>query len=123
MEVLWVCAQDPDFHVYYCEGPRQVTVLVFTPRPRGHTDLPLNHSESIWVVKVREPSDDQYPRLGMGIPAAQVVATVQIGATTREVIQTAAVLRRLNSAVPQEPEVGLALLGAPHSRQTRRAGV
>ena len=33
MEVLWVCARDPDFHVYYCEGPRQVTVLVFSPHP------------------------------------------------------------------------------------------
>ena len=87
MEVLWICAQDPDFHVYYCEGPRQVTVLIFTPRPRGHTDLPLNHSESIWVVKLREPSDNQYPGLGTGIPAPQVVATIQIGATNRDIIQ------------------------------------
>jgi hypothetical protein len=81
IEVLWVCARDPDFHIYYCEGPRQVTVLVFSPPPRGHTDLPLDHSENIWVVKLRDPngSDDRYPNLGTGIPAPQVVATVQSG--------------------------------------------
>ena len=37
MEVLWVCAQDDAFHVYYTESPNQVTVLVFTPTPdTGH---------------------------------------------------------------------------------------
>jgi hypothetical protein len=88
MEVLWVCAVDPDFHVYYCEGPRQVTVLVFTPHPRRHTSLPLNHSESIWVVKLRDPFDNQYPNLGNGIPAPQVVATVQSGPTAgQDIIQ------------------------------------
>ena len=88
MEVLWVCAADPDFHVYYCEGPRQVTVLVFTPRPRGHTDLPLDHSENIWVVKLRDQFDDQYPSLGTGIPGPQVVATVQSGPMMgRDIIQ------------------------------------
>lgn len=88
MEVIWVCAADPDFHVYYCEGPRQVTVIVFTPRPRGHTDLPLDHSENIWVVKLREQSDDQYPSLGTGIPAPHVVASVQSGPMTgRDIIQ------------------------------------
>jgi hypothetical protein len=86
MEVLWVCAADPDFHVYYCEGPRQVTVLVFTPPPREHThtNLPLNHSESIWVVKLRDRDDNRYPNLGSGIPAPQVVATVQSGPKTGE---------------------------------------
>jgi hypothetical protein len=88
MEVLWVCARDPDFHVYYCEGPRQVTVLVFSPPPRGHTDLPLDHSENIWVVKLRDQFDDQYPNLGTGIPAPQVVATVQSGPMAgRDIIQ------------------------------------
>jgi hypothetical protein len=90
IEVLWVCARDPDFHVYYCEGPRQVTVLVFSPPPRGHTDLPLDHSENIWVVKLRDPngSDDRYPNLGTGIPAPQVVATVQSGPMAgRDIIQ------------------------------------
>jgi hypothetical protein len=79
MEVLWVCTHDPDFHVYYCEGPRQVTVLIFSPPPRQHTNLPLNHPESIWVVKLRDPFDGQYASLGAGIPVPQVVAMVQSG--------------------------------------------
>jgi hypothetical protein len=79
MEVFWVCSVDPDFHVYYCEGPRQVTVLIYTPRPRRHTNLPLTHSESIWVVKLSDPFDSQYQSLGTGIPAPQPVATVQSG--------------------------------------------
>jgi hypothetical protein len=79
MEVLWVCAVDRDFHVYYCDGPRQVTVLVFTPHPDQHTNLRLNHSENIWVVKLRDPFDNRYPSLGTGILAPQVVATVQSG--------------------------------------------
>jgi hypothetical protein len=79
IEVLWVCAVDRDFHVYYCDGPRQVTVLVFTPHPGQHTNLPLNRPENIWVVKLRDPFDARYPSLGTGIPAPQVVATVQSG--------------------------------------------
>jgi len=87
IEVLWVCAEN-DFHVYYCEGPRQVTVIIFTPHPRGHTTLPLNHSESIWVVKLRDQFDNQYQNLGNSIPDPQVVATVQSGPTAgQDIIQ------------------------------------
>lgn len=88
MEVLWVCTHDPDFHVYFCEGPRQVTVLIFSPPPRQHTNLLLNHRESIWVVKLRDQFDNQYPNLGTAIPAPQVVATVQNGpAAGQHIIQ------------------------------------
>jgi hypothetical protein len=88
IEVLWVCTHDPDFHVYYCEGPRQVTVLIFSPPPHEHTNLPLNHPESIWVVKLRDHFDNDYPSLGTGIPAPLVVATVQNGpAAGQDIIQ------------------------------------
>lgn len=33
MEFFWVCALDHDFHIYYCDGPHHVTVIVFTPPP------------------------------------------------------------------------------------------
>ena len=48
MEVLWISAQDPDFHVYYCEGPRQVTVLIFfTPRPGAHRPAAQSQREHL----------------------------------------------------------------------------
>src|SRR5207247_4682521 len=31
IESLWICANEDRFQVYICEGPRQITVLVFTP--------------------------------------------------------------------------------------------
>ncbi len=76
MEVLWVCAQDDVFHVYYSESPNQVTVLVFTPIPdTGHVtgksrdrefeDEPLVEPEDIWVVKQEDEWDgDAYQALG-----------------------------------------------------------
>lgn len=78
MEVLWICAKDQAFHVYYCEGPHQVTVLLFTPPPAQHTTLPLNKAEKIWVVKLRDEFDDQYPAKDPagGIPPAEKVADV-----------------------------------------------
>jgi hypothetical protein len=79
IEALWICALDQTFQVYYCEGPRQVTVILFTPPPARHTTLPLTHIENIWVVKLRDQFDDQYPSKGPGIPAPAVVATVQSG--------------------------------------------
>lgn len=79
MEVLWVCARDRAFHVYFCEGPRQVTVIVFTPPPATHTTQPLDRIENIWVVKLREQDDDQYPSKGTNIPAPAAVATVHSG--------------------------------------------
>ena len=65
MEVLWVCAKDDDFHVYYSESPNQVTVLIFTPPPREHVYVPtpgfpaqlLDQAEDIWVVKHMDQYD------------------------------------------------------------------
>lgn len=71
LESLWVCANEGQFQVYFCEGPRQVTVIVFTPPPeerpggqREHTDAPLAEDEPIWVVKRKDPEDDAYTRRG-----------------------------------------------------------
>lgn len=58
MEVLWVCAMDDEFQVYYSESPNQVTVLIFTPPPKEHVNeggagfAPevLSQPEDIWVV-------------------------------------------------------------------------
>lgn len=79
MEVLWVCARDADFRVHYCEGPRQVTVVVFTPPPAHHTTDPLDKPERIWVVKLGDQFDTQYPNKGPNIPAPVTVATVASG--------------------------------------------
>jgi hypothetical protein len=64
MEFFWVCAREHDFHVYYCEGLRQVTVIIFTPPPLVAEDgapsgatvgaNTLTTKEPIWVVKKKE---------------------------------------------------------------------
>ena len=77
MEFFWICTQDREFQVYFCEGPHQVTVLVLTPPPDapGHSTETLTKREPIWVVKLRENSDVAYPGLGTpGLinPPAQV---------------------------------------------------
>jgi hypothetical protein len=77
MEVLWICALDKDFHVYYVEGRNQVTVLVFTPPPDqgAATTAPLTTPEKIWVVKLRDNHDGAaYTAKGPAIPGALVVA-------------------------------------------------
>jgi hypothetical protein len=79
MEVLWVCALDQAFHVYYCEGPRQVTVILFTPPPARHTTDPLDKAEKIWVVKLGDQADTQYPNLGPSIAPPVTVAQVTTG--------------------------------------------
>ncbi len=91
MEVLWVCAQDDAFHIYYSESPNQVTVLVFTPAPdTGHViggsqdpefdDEPLIEPEDIWVVKQEDEWDGAaYQALGGSnsvVSPAEQVATV-----------------------------------------------
>ncbi len=58
IESLWVCADEHAFQVYVCEGPRQVTVLVFTPPPIEHvSEETLTEDEPIWVVKARDEYD------------------------------------------------------------------
>lgn len=58
IESLWVCADEDAFQVYVCEGPRQVTVLVFTPPPLEHVgEENLTENEPIWVVKARDDYD------------------------------------------------------------------
>lgn len=84
MEVLWVCALDQTFEVYFSESPNQVTVIIFTPRPREHvtqasTGFPaevLDRPEDIWVVKQKEQSDGAaYQALG---GATSVVSPAEV---------------------------------------------
>lgn len=58
--------------MYICEGPRQVTVIVFTPPPPGegdareHSQEQLTEDEPIWVVKKEDGSDTTYTDRGGG---------------------------------------------------------
>jgi hypothetical protein len=72
IESIWVCADEDEFQIYICEGPHQITVIVFTPPPpkhhwwsrkRGHTEDRLTQDEPIWVVKVQDKFDDEYTEL------------------------------------------------------------
>ncbi len=107
MEVLWVCAEDDAFHLYYSESPNQVTVLVFTPIPdTGHVtagssdpefdDEPLIAPEDIWVVKQKDEWDgDAYQELGgpnSVVSPAEQVATVT---TERAGVGTPIIKQRL----------------------------
>jgi hypothetical protein len=73
IESIWVCANEDEFQIYICEGPHQITVIVFTPPPpkrhwysskRKHTEEELTQDEPIWVVKVKDKFDDEYTQLG-----------------------------------------------------------
>ena len=83
IESLWVCANEDEFQVYICEGPRQVTVIVFTPPPgeregqRDHTRAQLTEDEPIWVVKKNASEDDDYTTRG-GAPPEQIDADADI---------------------------------------------
>jgi hypothetical protein len=74
IESLWVCANEDQFQVYICEGPRQVTVIVFTPPPPGegdereHTTDQLTQDEPIWVVKKQDKDDEDYTKRGGATP-------------------------------------------------------
>jgi hypothetical protein len=60
IESLWICANEDRFQVYICEGPRQITVLVFTPPPKEGEHEPvdtLTEDEPIWVVKEHDDDD------------------------------------------------------------------
>jgi hypothetical protein len=60
IESLWICANEDRFQVYICEGPRQITVLVFTPPPKEGEHEPvdtLTEDEPIWVVKEHDNDD------------------------------------------------------------------
>jgi hypothetical protein len=70
IESLWICADEkvekgeqPPFHVYIVEGPRQVTVIVYTPKPKEHTTDELTEGEPIWVVKAKDIYDKGEPRV------------------------------------------------------------
>lgn len=71
IESLWICADEkvdkdvpPAFHVYIVEGPRQVTVIVYTPKPKEHVPASdLTEGEPIWVVKARDKYDPGEPRV------------------------------------------------------------
>jgi hypothetical protein len=83
IESLWVCANEDEFQVYICEGPRQITVIVFTPPPgerggrRDHTREQLTEDEPIWVVKRKESNDDEYTTRG-GAPYEQIDSEADI---------------------------------------------
>jgi hypothetical protein len=100
MEVLWVCASDAVFHLYYSESPSQVTVLVFTALPpTGHVterdaseefpDVLLVEPEDIWVVKKGDEYDgDSYRALG---GTDTVVSPVeQVASVTTEAAESGA---------------------------------
>jgi hypothetical protein len=60
IESLWICANEDRFQVYICEGPRQITVLVFTPPPKENEHEPvetLTEDEPILVVKEHDDDD------------------------------------------------------------------
>jgi hypothetical protein len=57
IETWWVCADEKSFQVYICEGPRQITVIVYTPKPVHEDPSAMTEDEPIWVVKEREPYD------------------------------------------------------------------
>jgi len=57
IETWWVCADEDAFQVYICEGPRQITVIVFTPKPVHEDPSVMTADEPIWVVKERENYD------------------------------------------------------------------
>jgi hypothetical protein len=78
MEFFWVCADEKAFHVYFYDGPHQVTVMIFTPPPYDDDDdqrkkvsgftTPdeLTTPEHLFVVKKRDsekdqPADGEYP--------------------------------------------------------------
>ncbi|HLM21144.1 MAG TPA: hypothetical protein VK390_06420 [Propionibacteriaceae bacterium] len=81
MEFFWICTQDREFQVYYCEGFHQVTVLILTPPPDppGHSTDVLKTPELIWVVKLRDNSDLAYPALGT---PGLIKAPVQVAEVT-----------------------------------------
>jgi hypothetical protein len=64
LEAVWVCANEGVFQVYVNKGPRQVTVLVFTPPPPSeHDHVPdgtLTEDENIWVVKTLDDHDSRF---------------------------------------------------------------
>jgi hypothetical protein len=75
MEFFWVCANENEFNVYFCDGPRQVTVIILTPPPLdtgGHASgatvslTRLTEPEPIWVVKARDTWETATP--GNGYP-------------------------------------------------------
>lgn len=63
LEAIWVCANENTFQVYVNRGPRQVTVLVFTPPPPSQdehiADEFLTEHENIWVVKTLDEDDQR----------------------------------------------------------------
>ena len=94
MEVIWVCAQDDAFHLYYTESPNQVTVLVFTPIPdTGHVtaasgdpdfdDELLVEPEDIWVVK-QEDEYDGAAYQALGGPNSVVSPPEKVATVTTE---------------------------------------
>jgi hypothetical protein len=59
IESLWICANENRFQVYICEGPRQITVLVFTPPPKENAHEPVDTlTEDEPIVVVKEHDDD-----------------------------------------------------------------
>jgi hypothetical protein len=64
MEFLWICMGDDIFQVYFSESQAQVTVMILTPQPTERRKVSLVEPEKIWVVKLHDDYDDEYPALG-----------------------------------------------------------
>lgn len=60
VEALWVCAAEGVFYVYVNEGPRQVTIIVYTPPPK-YSERERELDERIWVIKARDDYDAGVP--------------------------------------------------------------
>jgi hypothetical protein len=66
IETWWVCANEDQFQIYICEGDRQITVIVFTPKPKHEDASVMTADEPIWVVKEHEDYDDPCEVLNPG---------------------------------------------------------
>jgi hypothetical protein len=93
MEFFWVCARDNEFHVYYCDGPRQVTVIILTPPPLDNGGHPsgdtvklnkLTNPEPLWVVKAQDNWETTPP--GNGYPGP-MTTLANVGPPPTAIIQ------------------------------------
>ena len=86
MEFFWICAREKAFHIYYTDGPRQVTVFIFTPPPVDPIpdDLSgLTQAQNLYVVKKKDwelkPPGSNYPGTPTTlVPGSPDIIKVQI---------------------------------------------
>jgi hypothetical protein len=84
MEFFWICAREHSFHVYFFNGPRQVSVFIFTPPPVDPIPVATMtgwNGENLFVVK-KEDWESNPP--GSNYPGP--VTTLPPGSTTSDII-------------------------------------